>query len=362
MLHVRRSISGCSLFAVLASTAVPAGASCVAPKAEVVWSMPAQGDDSVPIDADYWPEVTADFSLAPSLGGVELQPNGLGGFDLGELQPNTRYTIEHPDTDGVIHEIDFETGADSSPSAAPKPVIEGVSTTQSSEASEDCGAVLRSWGCFDTGTPIWYRVEVPKAGVEGWLVQFNDEEQDPYVLEAECGPSWFGYFGFTCVRVAALAQWGVSEWSDWYCADEAPMPVSSSDPTTPAPTLSSPVPASSSEPVSSSAPQSEPAPESSSAPASSSAPESSSAPVEGGAQPVSEADGAAADTPQTNGEHATGASEPRGKGISSESAEGCSFTRSMPGTTGTPSSLTALGLVMVRVRLRRVRRAKGSVQ
>jgi hypothetical protein len=174
----------------------------------------------VATDADYWPAVLGERMPPASLGEVELVANGLGGFDLGQVEPNTRYTIHHPDFEGLPHDLEFTTGAGpSTGDAPPKTVLESVREVPpiDDENGELCRAILHSQDCFDTGNPRYFQLltgETPRA----WLVQMERRpESAPIVLPPECIPSVWSYSDLGCVRVGVVTERGPSELSEWYC-------------------------------------------------------------------------------------------------------------------------------------------------
>jgi hypothetical protein len=215
-----RSKSVCGVLLLTLGVAPTASASCVESSGEVVWSLPAQGAVGVASDADYWPAVLGTAVPPPRLGDVELVANGLGGFDLGELEPNTGYTIHHPDFDGTPHDIAFTTGAGPSTGGVPsKTVLESVREVLpvDDENGEICRSVLNRQGCFDTGKPQHFQLltsESPRA----WLVQIKSQpERPPIVLPGECIPSVWSYPDLGCVRVGVVTKSGASELSEWHC-------------------------------------------------------------------------------------------------------------------------------------------------
>lgn len=186
---------------------------------EVVWSLPAQGDVGVATNADYWPAVLGTTMPTPTLGEVELVANGLGGFDLGELEPDTHYTIHHPDFDGVPHDIEFTTGAGPGAGDVATTMLETVREVRpiDDENNELCRSILHSQDCFDTGNPRYYQLltgQSPRA----WLVQIEYRPQRaPIVLPQECIPSVWSYSDLGCVRIGVVTERGTSELTEWYC-------------------------------------------------------------------------------------------------------------------------------------------------
>lgn len=227
---MKARLLACSLVAVLLASAPAAFADCW-PLGNVVWSYPASGDVGIPTNVDYWPALGGGSSMLPTLsvgdaGQVELQSNALGGFDLGELEPNTKYTIQHADRLSEIREVVFTTGdGPTANAAAQAPIVDSVSEARANEATQLCRGILGQLDCFDTGDPTWTQVATT-AQATAWLVQVQSEPLGPpFVLPAECVPGIFHYGEAPCVRIGAVTEQGVSEMSEWACEDASrPVP------------------------------------------------------------------------------------------------------------------------------------------
>lgn len=200
-----------------------------------MWSYPAPGDVDVSTDSDYWPALSGSSAANPTLragdaGRVELEPNALGGFDLGELEPNTTYTIQHADRTLEVHEVVFTTGQGPSTGKPPEaPVIDSLTTTTSRETPPLCRDILGRLDCFDTGDPTWTQA-ITTADAKAWVVQIQREPLGtPIVLPSECTPSIFQYGKAPCLRIGAITKAGMSELSEWACED-ASRPVPRPDP------------------------------------------------------------------------------------------------------------------------------------
>ncbi|HWO14988.1 MAG TPA: hypothetical protein VNN80_36045, partial [Polyangiaceae bacterium] len=152
-----------------------------------------RGYTGVPTNVDLWVLATGWGDLPrASLAGVELARLPFGpGFDLGELQPNTSYTVEVELADagslGATRsvELSFTTGAGPAPSdpgAAPGHVeVEAKTDVQFSPL---CGAVLQTQDCFDTGQDTHLTFS-PSGTAEAWLIE--SESGDVDFWPAECG-------------------------------------------------------------------------------------------------------------------------------------------------------------------------------
>lgn len=191
-----------------------ARADCEAPEPAIIWSYPAQGDTGVPTNVDFWVLGTGwSGPVRASLAGAELPRLPLGhGFDLGELQPNTTYTVslslgdpQNPDAPRSF-ERSFTTGAGpvaSDPGAAPGNV-RGYAEREVS-LSPLCQAVLDTQDCFDTGQDTHYTF-APSGTAKAWLIQSEDSYRGVDVWPAECGtPELFLHSGeLPCVTLHGI--------------------------------------------------------------------------------------------------------------------------------------------------------------
>lgn len=177
-----------------------AHADCASPPTRVLWASPADGESGVALDADLllitegWPveEVRADDRL--------LSPGALPGlYDLGPLEPMTRYTI----TVAFVHsaaqggepaepvELSFTTGADEA-THDPSDVAVTAMTERTLPFDEaiDCEDVLYVNSCFDTGPPVLQSFAVEAEPVL-WIIEsirVDDGGHQFQALPADCGP------------------------------------------------------------------------------------------------------------------------------------------------------------------------------
>jgi hypothetical protein len=140
------------------ATARTAHASCQAEPYGLLWSYPANGAQQVPIDADLF--VNGQLNGLPSLDGEPLPRLAAGVYDLGVLQPETRYEVRWEEA-----VLGFTTGsATEYPPRAPSP---DVRVTRNPIDFARC-PLLPPQGCFDTGQHTGVRFEAGPA--RAWLV------------------------------------------------------------------------------------------------------------------------------------------------------------------------------------------------
>ena len=194
--HTRGRLLPLALVAASALRAEPARSDCVEPEPAIVWSHPAQGETNVPTNTDLW--VLPSGWRGPArvwLGGSELPALELsGGYDLGELEPNTEHTlrVELRD-DSPSFELSFTTGggpAAPDPGAAPGAVT--ASHAFELGLSSRCQAALNTQDCFDTGQNTYYAF-TPTNRAVGWVVVSDSGFRPINLWPGECGaPLLFG--------------------------------------------------------------------------------------------------------------------------------------------------------------------------
>jgi hypothetical protein len=206
--------------------AAPAGASCVYVDPEqtrILWSYPAQGATDVPTNVDLWVARTdGSAPLWVRLGEAELPELELPfNFDLGELEPNTEYTldVQGPSEDSVL-KLTFTTGI--GPAAADPNAAPGKVTTSSSFEDYDapaflCQAVVSNQGCFDTPPNLHYELE-PSGNAGGWLIVSNALPR-AILWPGECGaPHLVSEGGQPCVTLYGIDASGAPHAGEEVCA------------------------------------------------------------------------------------------------------------------------------------------------
>lgn len=135
-----------------------AQASCEREPYGLLWSYPANGAMDVPVDADLF--VNGQLNGLPSLDGEPLPRLAAGVYDLGVLQPETRYEVRWEEA-----VLGFTTGsATEYPPQAPSP---DVRVTRNPVDFARCPLVPPQ-GCFDTGQRTAVRFDAGPA--RAWLV------------------------------------------------------------------------------------------------------------------------------------------------------------------------------------------------
>jgi hypothetical protein len=135
-----------------------AHASCDLEPYGLLWSYPANGAQGVAVDADLF--VNGQLNGLPSLDGEPLLRLAAGVYDLGVLQPDTRYEVRWEEA-----VLAFTTGsATEYPPQAPSP---DVRVTRNPVDFARC-PLLPPQGCFDQGEPTRVRFDARPA--RAWLV------------------------------------------------------------------------------------------------------------------------------------------------------------------------------------------------
>lgn len=135
-----------------------ARADCSGDPFGLLWSYPTNGAIDVPLDADLF--VNGQLMGPPSLDGEPLPRIAPGIYDLGQLEPLTRYEVSW---DGAV--IQFTTGE--SVSFALREPASDVRVTRNPVDFARCPLVLPQ-GCFDTGQHTGVRFDA--GGSIAWLV------------------------------------------------------------------------------------------------------------------------------------------------------------------------------------------------
>lgn len=135
-----------------------AHASCQAEPYGLLWSYPANGAQEVPIDADLF--VNGQLNGLPSLEGEPLTRLASGVYDLGVLEPETRYEVRWEEA-----LIAFTTAA--APEFPPRAPASDVLVTRNPIDFARC-PLVPAQGCFDTGRHTGVRFDAGPA--RAWLV------------------------------------------------------------------------------------------------------------------------------------------------------------------------------------------------
>lgn len=152
-------------------------ASCEPGADGLLWSSPANGAIDVPVDSDLF--VSGQLNGLPLLAGEPLTRVASGVYDLGPLEPQTRYEVRW---EGAA--IVFTTGdRDASPPRAPEA---DVRLTRNPSGFARCPLVLPQ-GCFDTGPPT--RVRFDAGASTAWLLDVSscDGSVRQMVWPGACG-------------------------------------------------------------------------------------------------------------------------------------------------------------------------------
>jgi len=160
------------------AAASSARASCDGPQFGLLWSYPANGAVDVPIDADLF--VTGQLGGPLTLDGEPLPIIAPGVYDLGRLEPLTRYEVR---SEGPV--IAFTTGEEAA--FAPRAPQSDVRLTRNPVDYRRCPIVLDQ-GCFDTGNRTSVRFDAG-AGI-AWLLEVTTCGAPPRQLlwPGVCGP------------------------------------------------------------------------------------------------------------------------------------------------------------------------------
>ncbi len=146
-------------------------ADCAAPP-PVVWSYPHDGATDVPTDIDLivtgsTPSITFDGNV------IERDFNQFV-MDLGDLEPNTEYTIDVGENAGALEDptpITVTTGNGAGPVEFPA-VDEAI-----------CQQILQWQDCFDTGPPAEFHLNPsPRGAEQAYIVSRQDEDSSSPIL------------------------------------------------------------------------------------------------------------------------------------------------------------------------------------
>jgi hypothetical protein len=158
------------------------------------------------------------------------------GFELGELAPDTQYTLSvalRPELEeGKPVALTFTTGSgpsDPDPGAAPGEV--GVGRESEVSLSSLCDEVLWTQDCFDTGQNTHF-VFAPAGTAKGWLIESPTTLNRINVWPAECGsPELFLHDRFTpCVTLHGIDAAGALHTGREVCAPAAGADPPAADP------------------------------------------------------------------------------------------------------------------------------------
>jgi uncharacterized protein (TIGR03382 family) len=209
----------------------PVLAKCVAPRAELLWSYPADGDTDVPTNAVFWALDTRWYAEpVASLNGVLLPAGGEAGDaierPLGELEPNRDYVLRldyrtRDDEDAPFYEIAFRTGAGRAERlrapavAGDQQTVESKNSPWSALGSAECGAEISAQHCFDTSPNTLIRLKADEPRAIGWRV-------GGMLWPVRCGlPSLYEFqrrsVGEACYDIRVLGPGGLASESTRYC-------------------------------------------------------------------------------------------------------------------------------------------------
>jgi len=206
-------------------------ASCTAPPSSILWSQPADGATNVPTNVVLWVLPVSAGELEVSLDGAKLAASAdRFSYELGELAPNTTYTVAF-DFGGRVLPVHFEqsfsTGsgpADAQPAAAPGAVTASRQAHSEWPRSDFCDSVLWAQGCYDTGQDTHFLFE-PEGSATAWLIREDDGPQGarvPVLWPAECGtPNLFAHSSEQpCVTLSGIDRAGILHKGQSVCAPE----------------------------------------------------------------------------------------------------------------------------------------------
>jgi hypothetical protein len=186
-----------------------AQAACGAEPYGLRWSQPANGAHEVPIDADLF--VNGQLNGVPALAGVPLPRIAAGVYDLGRLEPETRYEVRWEEA-----VIVFTTGTASS--FPPRPPASDVRVTRNPLDLARCPLVPPQ-GCFDTGQHTAVRFEPGPA--LAWLVDVAscDGSVRQMLWPSACGlPVVESEDRILCASLRSTQGGGFSEPTDIICS------------------------------------------------------------------------------------------------------------------------------------------------
>jgi len=199
-------------------------ASCAAPPFEVLWSYPADGQTSVPTNAQVMVLTSMGGNAKAVLDGAELTPVGERGFrfETPPLQADAEHTLvlstPYEEGETTLH---FRTGsgpmASDPPDAEPSPALEEGER----QLTETCARVLGAGDCYDTGQDTHLTLRTSQAPL-AWTVEFLSEEGRTQWIDlwpGTCGSPEI-YVHATddrCYRLTAYNEIGEATVAGEYC-------------------------------------------------------------------------------------------------------------------------------------------------
>jgi hypothetical protein len=183
----------------------------------------------VPTNADLWVLLAGWSPTRVTLNGVPLSQLPLQfGYELGDLLPDTSYTVE-VEVDPSYAEpsrldLTFRTGtgpALADPGAAPGQV--STLGQRNVALTSACNAVLWTQDCFDTGQSMHY-LFTPTGSAEAWLMVSDSDVPIIDVWPAECGsPQYFMHDGAQpCVTLHGIDAIGATHAGERACFPPIP--------------------------------------------------------------------------------------------------------------------------------------------
>jgi hypothetical protein len=154
-----------------------AHASCQAEPYGLLWSYPANGAQGVPVDADLF--VNGQLNGLPSLAGELLPRIAAGVYDLGVLEPETRYEIRWEEA-----VIAFTTGTTAE--LPPQALSSDVRVTRNPIDFAGC-PLVPAQGCFDQGEPTSVRFDAGPARMWWFDVVSCDGSVRQMLWPSSCG-------------------------------------------------------------------------------------------------------------------------------------------------------------------------------
>lgn len=221
MKHVSPHV--CVAVAIVAAlvSAAPTDAACIEGEAEVVWSLPADGDVDVPANAQIWVITTLlSRDLLVEVDGIVAQ-RGTGEvapFDPGLLPAGAHNVdvsvLETDGTSSLILSFTF-TSTDSVEAVNAAPALNGIERRPSRELSETCARALASFDCFDSGQDTHFVVDARAA--PAYVVAASRREDGVRLQQGlwpgDCGPPELFLASRTrevCIGVATVGLAGMS--------------------------------------------------------------------------------------------------------------------------------------------------------
>jgi hypothetical protein len=187
----------------------PAQASCSGDPWGLLWTYPVNGEFYAPVDADLF--ISGLPGGPPSLDG-ELLPNlSPGVYDLGQLEPQTRYEVRWNNA-----AIVFTTGEE--PTFPPREPASDVRVTRNPSDFARCPLVLPQ-GCFDTGQHTAVRFDAGPA-LAWWVdVVSCDGSVRQMLWPSSCGaPVVESEDRIICARLRSTQGAGFSESTGLICS------------------------------------------------------------------------------------------------------------------------------------------------